>query len=164
MSYEFRTPSLTAATVQGQLGQLTSFLRQHIEQLNWVVKGLDAGDSAALTQAQRQAAEAAAQSPEVFQSLYRRICRKQAQENFVGAAKRTVLEGGSLAQGQTVDGLDAGALERYTVFVAVSGGAPVVCARQGGAICGPGLHLTWEGGTLTVTAAESPVTALYAVI
>lgn len=165
MSYEFRMPNLSAPTVEGQLRQLVSFLRQHIQQLNWALRNLDDGGEKTLTQEQRQAAiEAVSQSAEVFQSFYRKMRKKQAQETLAGAGKRTVLEGGVWAEGTSAGGVDTASLEGYTVFVAVCGGGPVLCGKHGEAICGSGLQLTCGDGTLTVTAAERPVTALYAVV
>ena len=158
MSFEFRSPNLSAQTAEAQVQQLLSFLRQHVQQLNWVLKNLETGEDAAGNQAQ-----AAEVPPEVIQTICRKLKKKQAQENFLGTAKKTILENGDWSQGSTVT-VDLEAVGRYTLFMAVSGGVPVVCAKQGSTIHGDGLTLTCGETDITVTAAENPVTALYAVV
>lgn len=163
MSFEFRSPNLNGQTPETQIQQLLSFLRQHIQQLNWVFRNVDTNESAELTEGQRKAVEdIVSQSAEIFQSFYRKLKKKQTQENFVGAAKRTILENGSWEQGSSFSA-DMEAVGRYTLFVVVSGN-PVVCARLGSTISADGVTLTCGGDSLTVTTAASPVTALYAII
>lgn len=161
MSFEFRSPNLSAQTAEGQIQQLLSFLRQHVQQLNWVLKNLETEEETALTG--ELVTELVSRSPEVFQTICRKLKKKQAQENFLGSAKRAILENGSWTQGSTV-AADMEAVGRYTLFAAVSGGVPVVCARQGSTIHGEGLTLTCGETAITVTTAVSPVTALYAVV
>ena len=163
MSVEFRSPNLSGRTPEDQLRQLLSFLRQHIQQLNWVLRNLDETRQDTLTQEQAKAVtDTVSRSAEVFQTLCRKLKRKQAQENFL-TAKRTVFQGVSLGQGDTAPA-DTEAVSRYTLFAVVTGGSPVVCARLGDVISGGGVMLTCGSGDVTVTAAESPVTALYAVV
>lgn len=164
MSYEFRSPNVSGQTPEAQLQQLLSFLRQHIQQLNWVLQDMEGKEAANLTQEQQRAViEAAGQSAELFQTFYRKLRKKQAQENFVGAARKTILENGSWAQGVSA-AADMEAVGRYSLFIVVTGGVPVVCARNGSAICGSGAVLTCGTNALTVTTASSPVTAVYAII
>lgn len=42
MSYEFRYPVVSGATAEAQIQQLISFLRQHVQQLNLVLRDLEA--------------------------------------------------------------------------------------------------------------------------
>lgn len=37
MSYEFRAPKVSGSKAEEQVGQILSFLRQHVRELNWVV-------------------------------------------------------------------------------------------------------------------------------
>lgn len=163
MSYEFRSPNLSGQTPEAQIQQLLSFLRQHVQQLNWVFRNVDVGEQTDLTKDQlKTVTDTVSQSAEVFQSFYRKIRKKQTQENFVGAGKRTILENGSWSQGSSA-GADMDAVGRYTLFVVVTG-SPAVCARQGNVICGDGVTLTCGTSAITVTTSASPVTALYAII
>lgn len=41
MSYEFRMPNVSGATTESQVQQLISFLRQHIQELNFAVRSLE---------------------------------------------------------------------------------------------------------------------------
>ncbi len=41
MSYEFRMPNITGKTAEEQVAQLISFLRQHIQELNFAMKSMD---------------------------------------------------------------------------------------------------------------------------
>lgn len=43
MSYTFRLPNITAATAEGKLQQMQSFLYQTVEQLNWALNTIEAG-------------------------------------------------------------------------------------------------------------------------
>lgn len=43
MSYTFRLPNITAATAEGKLVQMQSFLYQTVEQLNWALNTIEAG-------------------------------------------------------------------------------------------------------------------------
>ena len=163
MSFEFRSPNLNGQTPETQIQQILSFLRQHIQQLNWVFQNVDVGEKTSLTEDQLKAVtDTVSQSAEVFQSFYRKIRKKQVQENFVGAAKKAILENGSWSQGSSVSA-DMEAVGRYTLFVVVAG-TPAVCARQGSTIHGEGLALTCGDTAITVTEAANPVTAVYAII
>lgn len=51
MSYEFRLPNVSGKTPESQIAQLQAFLRQHIQELNFVMGALE---SRGLTQQQRQ--------------------------------------------------------------------------------------------------------------
>lgn len=160
MSVEFRSPNLSARNAEGQIQQLLSFLRQHVQQLNWVLKNLETGEGTALTET--KVTELVSRSPEVFQTILRKLKKKQAQENFLGA-KKAILENGAWSQGSKVTA-ELEAVSRYTLFLAVTGDVPVACARQGSVIHGQGVTLTCGETDITVTEAENPVTALYAVI
>lgn len=163
MSFEFRSPNLNGQTTETQIQQLLSFLRQHIQQLNWVFKNVDVGKHDTLTEDQVKAVkETVSQSADVFQTFCRKLKKKQAQENFLGA-KKAILENGSWPQGSTV-AADLEVVSRYTLFMVVTGDVPVACARQGSTIHGEGITLTCGETDITVTEAEKPVTALYAII
>lgn len=41
MSYEFRMPNINGRTAEEQVAQLVSFLRQHIQELNFAMKSMD---------------------------------------------------------------------------------------------------------------------------
>lgn len=41
MSYEFRMPNVSGASTENQVRQIVSFLRQHIQELNFVVSKLE---------------------------------------------------------------------------------------------------------------------------
>ena len=99
MSVEFRSPNLSARNAEGQIQQLLSFLRQHVQQLNWVLKNLETGEGTTLTET--KITELVSRSPEVFQTILRKLKKKQAQENFLGA-KKAILENGAWPQGSTV--------------------------------------------------------------
>ncbi len=58
MSYEFRQPSVSASTAESQTRQLLSFLRQHIQELNFVVRNLERAGTGGLTEAQRKEVQA----------------------------------------------------------------------------------------------------------
>lgn len=45
MSYNFRLPNFTATTPEGKLLQMQSFLYQTVEQLNWALNTLEAGNA-----------------------------------------------------------------------------------------------------------------------
>lgn len=164
MSYEFRSPNLNGQTPETQIQQILSFLRQHIQQLNWVFQNVDVGQDSTLTDQQMKSVlEAVVKSSEVFQTIYRKLKKKQAQENFVGAGKRTVLEGVALDEGVSAS-VDTDMLDLYTLFVTVSAEKPVLCCKYGSDIYGDGIQLTCGSGTIAVTTADSPVTAVYAII
>lgn len=40
MSYEFRTPNVNGRTTEEQVQQILSYLRQHVQELNYVVGSL----------------------------------------------------------------------------------------------------------------------------
>ena len=58
MSYEFPLPNLGTGTREDQLRQLQSFLRQHVQRLNWVLRTLEQEDTGGGTQALLEAVEA----------------------------------------------------------------------------------------------------------
>ena len=94
-----------------------------------------------------------------------------------GIGLMKIYEGTGLAQGQ---GVLSGApdapvqmVEHYSLFLAIVGGYPVLCARSGSDIRGAGvdndlnrigLRLTWNGADITVTKSENSMSALYALI
>ena len=121
---------------------------------------METGEGTTLTET--KITELVSRSPEVFQTILRKLKKKQAQENFLGA-KKAILENGAWPQGSTVTA-ELEAVSRYTLFLAVTGEVPVACARQGSVIHGQGVTLTCGETDITVTEAENPVTALYAVI
>lgn len=163
MSFEFRFPNLNGQTPDTQIQQLLSFLRQHIQQLNWVFQNLDVGKHDTLTENQVKAVkETVSQSADVFQTFCRKLKKKQVQENFL-VAKKAILESGSWSQGSTVTS-ETETVSRYTLFLAVTGDVPVPCARQGSTIHGEGITLTCGETDITVAESESPITALYAII
>lgn len=41
MSYEFRMPNVSGTSTENQVRQIVSFLRQHIQELNYVVGKLE---------------------------------------------------------------------------------------------------------------------------
>lgn len=45
MSFNFRLPNITSTTPEGKLMQLQSFLHQTVEQLNWALNTIEAGNS-----------------------------------------------------------------------------------------------------------------------
>lgn len=54
MSYEFRMPNVSGRTGEEQVRQLLSYLRQHIQELNFVMRDLN---RQGLTEKQRQEVE-----------------------------------------------------------------------------------------------------------
>ena len=156
MSYEFPLPNLGAGTREDQLRQLQSFLRQHVQRLNWVLRDLDPGE---------KEAEAPEQglSQEAFGDLCARLKRKQRRENFLGG-KTLLCWGGPWSQGDTVPGLEVGELEKYTIFLVRTEAGPILCPRLDATLQAPGLTLTQENDNLTVTRSETPITAIYGIL
>lgn len=160
MSYEFPLPNLGAGTREDQLRQLQSFLRQHVQRLNWVLRTLEQEDTGGGTQA---LLEAVASSEEVFAALCGRLRGKQRRENFLGG-KQMICRGGPWSQGQSITTLDTELLGRYTLFQVVAGDAPTLCSRLDTTLQAPSLTLTQEEDTLTVTRSEAPITEIYGII
>ena len=107
MSYEFQPPAITAATAEGQLRQLRSYLVKQAAQLNWAFGNLRSGRSP----------EEGGTEPDVYRVLRTRL-RRERQRMHADVA------------------LDVGAsveapawLEGCTVVLAVVGDIPILCAR-----------------------------------
>lgn len=54
MSYEFRLPNVSGNTAESRMRQILGYLRQHVQELNFVVRDLE---SQGLTEKQRQEVE-----------------------------------------------------------------------------------------------------------
>lgn len=163
MSYEFRAPKVSGSKTEEQVGQILSFLRQHVRELNWVVSHLDGEEKKELSEGQKAAVlETVGQSGEVFGKFFQALAKKQEKENFLGG-RREIWTGSTLSAGDSAV-VDSGAVGRYRVFLVIMGGMPVVCGREGGTIAGEGVRLTCSGGSVSVVTAGGGVTGLYGII
>lgn len=163
MRYEFRAPKVSGVRAEEQVSQILSFLRQHVRELNWVMGRLDGGEQEGLTEGQKKAVlETVGQSGEVLGKFCQALGKKQEKENFLGGRK-TLWTGSALTAGKS-GVVDSDAVRRYTVFLAIAGGVPVVCGREGGTIAGSGVRLGLDEAKVTVIASEGGVTGLYGII
>lgn len=163
MSYEFRAPKVSGTKAEEQVSQILSFLRQHIRELNWVMGHLDGTKEDGLSEGQKTAVlEAVGQSGQVFGKLVQALGKKQERENFLGGRKKLWTGSALSAGGSTA--IDSGTVERYTLFLAIVGGVPVVCGREGSTIAGEGVRLTNSGGKISVVTASGGMTGLYGII
>lgn len=159
MSFEFRAPCVGGGEAEQQLSQLLSFLRQHVSQLNWVVKSLEKNQ----TEGERlEALEQAVQSGELAGKIFQGLKRKQEQDNFLGG-RRGLWEGEPLAAGDSA-AVETGTVKKYSVFLVRLGDRCVVCGREGNLISGPGVRLSLGEGQMTLTQAEGTVSGLFGVI
>ena len=67
MSYSFKLPNITAATPEGKLQQMQSFLYQTVEQLNWALNTIEAGTASGnvVTQTTQKGGSASAEEKAV---------------------------------------------------------------------------------------------------
>ena len=66
--------------------------------------------------------------------------------------------------GSAVPSAESSAMGRYTLFLGVCDGKPVLLMGLGNSIWGEGVKITREGQVVTLAEATSPVTALYALL
>lgn len=87
-----------------------------------------------------------------------------------GIGLRKLYEGTGVFQGNTFAAENAA---HYSIFLAVIGGGPVLCARSGSEIRGVGMdeaggqngvRMTFDGANITLTTASGSMSALYALI
>lgn len=141
MSWEFKAPTLTQSTAQGQLRELKSYLIRQAAQLNWVVSRL---------RPER------AQEEENPEQTYLRLRSRLRRE------RRAMALSGSWPQGSR---LTAPGWLGETALLAVTAGEKVIlCTLRQGAWRGEGLCLTPENGGLTVTAAPETLTGIRAIL
>jgi len=163
LGYGFREPKVSGGKAEEQVGQILSFLRQHIRELNWAMARLDTGEPAELSEGQKRAVlDAVGQSGEVFGKFCQALGKKQEKENFLGGRKK-LWEGSALTAGKSA-AVDSGGVLRYSLFLAIAGGVPVVCGREGSTIAGTGVKMTLSGDRLTVVTATGGLTGLYGII
>lgn len=85
-----------------------------------------------------------------------------------GIALRKIFTQGSWAVGtelgSTVAEAEVSAVNAYTLFMGVCSGLPVWLMKLDDGIYGSGIKMTWNGSSLILDTAASPVTALYAVL
>lgn len=163
MSYEFRSPNVTGADAGEQAAQLLSFLRQHIQQLNWVVKSLEGAGERAASETQRQELlEAVGQSAQVTKALSRNLRQLQARENFLGCRKE-ILKDVRLETGDQA-AAEEETVKRYSLFLALMEDGCAVCGREGSRIQGAGVRLGLDKGRVTVEECDTALTGLYGII
>lgn len=89
-----------------------------------------------------------------------------------GVALHTIFEGVEWPSGEDISSVspdaDVSAVGRYTLFVALSGDTPVLCAKIGNRICGTSVKMNYEEvngiGKLTMGDISVAVNALYALL